>query len=69
MYLQEVEAVGTATGIFLNRLIQVLSIFHLTASKYLGHVDSHLFIAPVQLVDVCMVRGLNTFVSILRPGR
>lgn len=69
MYLQEVEAVRTATGIILNGLIQVFSIFHLTASEYLGHVDGHLFIAPVQLVDVCVVRGFNTFVSILRPSR
>lgn len=69
MYLQEVEAVGAAGGIFLNGLVQVLPIFHLTASEYLGHVGGHLFIAPVQLIDVCVVRGLNAFVSVLWPRR
>lgn len=69
MYLQEVEAVGAATGVLLNGLGQVLSVLHLTASQYLGHVHGHLFIAPVQLVDVCVVRGFNAFVSILRPRR
>lgn len=68
IYLQEIEAVRSAAGIFLDWFNQVFSIFYLTAAKDFSHVDGHLLIAPVQLIDVCVVAALHTFVSVLRPG-
>lgn len=69
MYLQEIEAVGSPAGIILDRFDQVFSILYLTTTQHFGHVDSHLLVAPVQLIDVCVVAALHTFVGVLRPGR
>lgn len=69
MYLQEIEAVRPTAGIVLDRFVQVFSVFDLTAAEHFGHVDSHFFITPVQLIDVCVVAGFDTFVCVLRPGR
>lgn len=68
IYLQEIEAIRSAAGIFLDWFNQVFCIFHLTAAEDFSHVDSHLLITPVQLIDVCVVAALHTFVSVLRPG-
>jgi len=69
LYLQEIEAVRSTTGVVLNGFIQVFCIFHLAAAKHLRHADSHFFVAPVELIDVCVVTSFDTFVSVLRPGR
>ena len=69
LYLQEVEAVRSTTGIVLDRLIQVFCIFYMTAAEHLGHADGNFFITPVQLIDICVVTGFDAFVSVLRPGR
>lgn len=68
MYLQEIEAVGSPAGIFLDRLRQIFSIFDLTATQHFGHVHRHLLVAPVQLVDVRVVAALHAFVGVFRPG-
>lgn len=65
LYLQEVEAVRSTAGVILHRLVQVFSVLHLTAAEHLGHADGDFLVAPVQLVDVCVVTGFDAFVSVL----